>query len=375
MRAKALMTALIILAASMLTGEVEGAARRRPVDHPAPWHRPQCSMTTGTGAAVLSLDGGQTVLPSDRQLSEVTFTYGIAALEKPNRYIALENGRVLLSRDGGCSWRAIGALEEVPFPPFLTPTRGESAWAWTGNYDGLWKIDGINLARRKSPVDGIAGLTFDRAKPESVRIAGADGSFWESDDDGLTWELVARLKLEVPILYRVAWDPADPEHAIAGTATTGALVTFDGGTTWTSSRGLSATGGPVNAMNAVISPVDGNVVWLMAIDLEQSNAQEPSMGRHIYRSTDGGRTFEPVIDRSPAVTITNGPVMAAHPTDANRLYFVFGTYFQGYGTDLFDFDASNGALRIHHHPFDDIDGIAFSPADPAVMLFGLERSR
>ena len=99
------------------------------------------------------------------------------------------------------------------------------------------------------------------------------------------------------------------------------------------------------------------------------------MGRHIYRSTDGGLTFEPVIDRSPAVTITNGPVMVAHPTDANRLYFVFGSYFQGYGTDLFDFDASTGALLIHHHPFDGIDGIAFSPDDPAVMLFGLERSR
>ena len=375
MRANALSAILIVLAASTLTGEVEAAARRRAVDPPAEWQRPQCTMTPGTGAAALSLDGGRTVLPGDRQLSEVTFAYGIAALEKPNRFLALENGRVLLSRDAGCSWKAIGELEQVPFPPFLTPTRGESAWAWTGNYDGLWKIDGIQIARRKSPVDGIAGLTFDPAKPESIRIAGADGSFWRSDDDGLTWDRTATLKLEVPILYRVAWNPADPDHAIAGTASTGALVTFDGGATWTSSRGLSATGGLVNAMNAVISPADGNVVWLMAIDLKQSDNQEPSMGRHIYRSTDGGLTFEPVIDRSAAVTITNGPVMAAHPTDANRLYFVFGSYFQGYGTDLFDFDASTGALLIHHHPFDDIDGIAFSPDDPAVMLFGLERSR
>jgi hypothetical protein len=94
--------------------------------------------------------------------------------------------------------------------------------------------------------------------------------------------------------------------------------------------------------------------------------------RHIFRSTDGGRTFVSILDASAEVTLVNGPVMAAHPTDANVLYFVFGTYFQNYGTDLFRFDAASRELRVMHHDFDDIDAIAFSPADPDLIYFGLE---
>ena len=64
--------------------------------------------------------------------------------------------------------------------------------------------------------------------------------------------------------------------------------------------------------------------------------------------------------------------MAAHPTDPNVLYFVFGTYFQDYGTDLFRYDAATRELRLMHHDFYDIDAIAFSPGNPNVMYFGLE---
>lgn len=97
----------------------------------------------------------------------------------------------------------------------------------------------------------------------------------------------------------------------------------------------------------------------------------PSHGKHIFRSNDGGATFSAVVDASAEVTLINGPVMAAHPTNPNVLYFVFGTYFQGYGTDIFRYDAASRALTKTHNDHDDVGSITFSPADPSIMYLGI----
>ncbi|HNC47327.1 MAG TPA: dispase autolysis-inducing protein, partial [Acidobacteriota bacterium] len=78
------------------------------------------------------------------------------------------------------------------------------------------------------------------------------------------------------------------------------------------------------------------------------------------------------IDRDAEVTIRNQPVMKAHPTDPDVLYFVFGTYFQGYGTDLFRFDVKSKKLDKTHNDYNDIDSIEFSRTDPSTMYLGLE---
>jgi hypothetical protein len=54
------------------------------------------------------------------------------------------------------------------------------------------------------------------------------------------------------------------------------------------------------------------------------------------------------------------------------LYFVFGTYFPGYGTDLFRYDHATRALTLTHSDYDGIDAIAFSRRDPSVMYLGIE---
>jgi hypothetical protein len=72
------------------------------------------------------------------------------------------------------------------------------------------------------------------------------------------------------------------------------------------------------------------------------------------------------------VHLVNGPIMAAHPRNPDILYFVFGTYFQGYGTDLFRYNAVTRMLSVTHSQWDKIDAIAFDPNDPALMYLGLE---
>jgi hypothetical protein len=160
---------------------------------------------------------------------------------------------------------------------------------------------------------------------------------------------------------------------VVGTMVGGAYVTTDAGRSWTKATGTSATGGNSNIFNVVISPVSSDVVWAEGIDLDESAKNVPSEGRHIFQSHDGGFTFTPVVDKSADVVLTNGPTMAAHPTDANVLYFVFGTSFGGYGTDLYRFDGMNGQVTKTHNAYHGIDAFAFNPAVPSVMYLGLVR--
>ena len=62
----------------------------------------------------------------------------------------------------------------------------------------------------------------------------------------------------------------------------------------------------------------------MGIDVD--NTSDAAHGRHIYQSDDGGATYRPVVDEAPGVKLINGPVMAAHPTNRDVLYFIFGTH-------------------------------------------------
>jgi hypothetical protein len=113
----------------------------------------------------------------------------------------------------------------------------------------------------------------------------------------------------------------------------------------------------------------------MALDLDEMDSGAASKGRHIYRSTDGGLTFEPKVDASNEVTLINGPLLTAHPTDPNVVYFVFGTYFQGYGTDLFRYDAATDELTLTHNDYDEVGAIAFSPTTPPTMYLGLTQEQ
>jgi len=149
-------------------------------------------------------------------------------------------------------------------------------------------------------------------------------------------------------------------------------VSFDGGRNWTRSTGLSSTGtGPVNVFNAVIAPAGGQVVWAMGLDLDEADAGAPSGGRHIYRSTDGGVTFMPVVDQSDEIRLQNGPTMAAPPDSTDVVYFTFGMSFGNYGTDVFRYDEATGQVTKTHNDFDRVPAIAFNPADPSVMYLGL----
>lgn len=362
-------TALVALLLTTIALPLAAATRRRATTPPL---FPSCGSVTGTPAVTFSRDGGQTFAPVQQKLEGVGYTYGVAALDATT-LLSWHKSTLSISRDAGCNWSAVGDFADGGFPPSIVPGGANDAWIFSDNREFLAHFDLATRALTTLKAPGsIVGLTVDPAMAQHLRVGTAEANIFDSTDGGASWNRVGVVPATVPLLYRVAIDPHDFDHMLAGTLRQGVLVTKDGGRHWIEAAGLG-TRNQINAFQVLVSPADPNVAWAMALDTSDEGSD--SHGRHVYRSTDGGVTFTPVVDASPEVSLINQPVMAAHPTDPNVVYFIFGTYFQGYGTDVFRYDAATRQLRKSHLDVDDIDAIAFSPADPNVMYFGLEVER
>jgi hypothetical protein len=357
----------VIVPLLLLVAIPASAARRRAADVPP--LDPPCAMITGSAAVAVTRNGGFTLLPNAERLRPISYTRGVAVSpDEPRSVLAWNGDDLLLSMDSGCSWRVVTTIEGSDFPPTLTAARGGRFYAWSENREFLVRYDSRGAKRLKPPA-AFMGLGVDPQNGEHVRGGANDGAIWESLDAGETWTRTGLLEGSV-FYYRFAFDPASLDHIVAGTLSNGAFVSRDGGKNWTRATGISKSA--ANVFQIVISPADSNRVWAMGIDESQSSSDDPSHGRHIYVSRDGGATFDPVIDEAPGVKLINGPMMAAHPSNADVLYFVFGTHIFQYGTDLFRFDlAAPHELRLMHHEEDGIDAIAFSPGNPNIMYLGL----
>jgi photosystem II stability/assembly factor-like uncharacterized protein len=323
-------------------------------------------MVTGTGAVTFTRDDGRTLAPTAQPMTPIAYTWGVVALDEPDTLLAWHKSDLILSTDGGCSWRVAAHVEEWDFPPTLTAAKGGRAYIWSENRRFLYRYDARGLVSLKQPADFL-GVGVDPNNGDRLRAGGSDGTVWESVDAGQTWTFLGELPGAIGY-YRFAFDPMNLEHIVAGTLANGAYVSFDGAKHWTRATGLALRS--VNVFQLVFSPVDSNRVWAMGIDLE--NTEDAAHGRHIYVSSDGGTTYHAVVDERPGVQLINGPTMAAHPTNPDVVYFIFGTHFQAYGTDVFRYDLASG-LTMTHNDYDGVNAIAFSRRDPVVMYLGLER--
>ena len=78
---------------------------------------------------------------------------------------------------------------------------------------------------------------------------------------------------------------------------------------------------------------------------------DPSNGRHIYQSLDGGLTYTPVMSENfDDVFLTSGPLLVANPFDANRLHLFASFSIGNGGTRFYDYDLSTGIVQTIHNP-------------------------
>jgi hypothetical protein len=343
---------ILLLALIVMLAPGSLLARRRTS---APPLFPPCTVVNGTPGVTFTRDDGRNLAAVAQPLSGVGYTYGLAALDTPGVLLSWHKSTLSQSADHGCTWTPLGDFA-TSFPPRLVAAAGGRAYAWSDQRRFFLRFDARGAVEVKSPGE-LIGAGSDPDDGTHVRVVDNIGIVWESRDSGDTWSRIGALSDAPAILYRAAFDPRDLDHIVLGSGGSGAFVTRDGGRTWQQ----SSLGRGTLVYELVVSPADGNTVW--AEGLEDI--------RHIDLSRDGGVTFRAVLDDSAAVPLRNGNLLAAHPTNPNVLYFVFGMHFQNYGTDLFRYDAARNALTLTHNAYDDIKAIAFSRRDPQVMYLGL----
>jgi len=146
------------------------------------------------------------------------------------------------------------------------------------------------VGNRVASVAGVAG------DPLTYYVGAAAGGIWKTEDGGTIWRPIFDHQ-DVHAVGALAVAPSDPQIVWAGTGEPhirsnvtvgdGVYRSTDGGRSW-EHMGLDATG---RISRVVIHPTNPDIVYVAAL----GHTHAPQRERGIYRTTDGGRTWTHVL--------------------------------------------------------------------------------
>ena len=155
-------------------------------------------------------------------------------------------------------------------------------------------------------------------KPLTIYVGSAGGGVWKSSDGGTTFKPVFD-KQSTQSIGSLAIDPSNPQTVWVGTGEawvrnsvsvgTGIYRSRDGGDTW-ENLGLTDS---EHLSRIVIHPKDSQTVYACALGHLWNANQE----RGVFKSTDGGKTWKKVLYRDEN---TGCAEMVMDPQDPNVLY-------------------------------------------------------
>jgi photosystem II stability/assembly factor-like uncharacterized protein len=172
--------------------------------------------------------------------------------------------------------------------PSATPTPQDSKPPFEAAFDRLeWRSIGpANMGGRTADVEGVPG------DPNTVFIASASGGLWKTVNGGISWKPIFERQGTIS-LGDIALAPSNPEVVWAGTGESntrnsvsfgdGVYKSTDGGKTW-QHMGLRDTE-RISAI--VIHPQNPDIVYVGAL----GHAFGPNEERGVFMTTDGGRTW------------------------------------------------------------------------------------
>lgn len=174
-----------------------------------------------------------------------------------------------------------------------------------------WRLVGPFRGGRVEAVEGIPGT-------DTFFFGSVDGGVWKSEDAGQNWQPLFD-KEPVQSIGAIAVAPSDPNIIYAGTGESclrgdisygdGVYKSTDGGKNWMH-IGLDDT---QHISAIIVDPRDPNLVMVAAI----GHAFGPNEQRGIFRSADGGKTWQKVLYKDDK---TGGGDLVFDPTNSSVVY-------------------------------------------------------
>ena len=180
-------------------------------------------------------------------------------------------------------------------------------------YSGLrWRMIGPFRAGRVNAVSGVVG------QPDTFYFGSVGGGVWKSLNAGRTWAPIFDA-INVASIGAIAVAPSNANVLYVGTGEAdmrdsiafgnGVYKSIDAGKTW-QHLGLENT---KQIGRIVIDPKNPNTVFLAAL----GNVYAPNPDRGVYRSRDGGATWQRVLFKNNDVGAID---LAFDPTDSKIVY-------------------------------------------------------
>ena len=197
--------------------------------------------------------------------------------------------------------------------PAHAPPAAATPYVDTAAYRALrYRMVGPSRGGRSTTVTGVPG------SPHSF-FMGSAGGVWFTDDAGTTWRNVSDSAFETGSIGAIAVAPSDPNVVYVGTGQGalranvsigfGVYKSTDGGRSWRTS-GLRNAG---QIAKIRVHPTNPDLLYAAVI----GNPFGPSEDRGVFRSRDGGATWQKVLFVSAKTGIAD---LAIDPSNPRVLY-------------------------------------------------------
>lgn len=269
------------------------------------------------------------------------------------------------SPDGGDTWRRVAAGlwgESRVYGLAVHPAEPRTVFA--GAEDGIYRSrdGGRNFERLSSPMDALQvwKIAFDPGDPDTIFAGTRPAALFRSRDGGRSWRKLAVEIAEecpnvrVPRVTALAVDPTDSRTVWAGVEVDGVRRSRDGGESWT----------------RIAGGLDDPDIHDIAICVNGGTRVLTSTPREIFASTDAGETWQGVgVGRAFHLPYCRG--LALKADDPETLFVATGDGAVG-STGAIERSRDGGygweALTLPVAPNSPIWAFATHAADPGMIL-------